>query len=90
MSRPLLLLADGDRAAGAAELERCWREGRSVGLAGLQEQAQLEAALPEQLEQRWGAAVVLGSGGSSGGRRWCVQPLSHLEIADSTGELRGF
>ena len=81
MSRPLLLLADGDRAAGAAELERCWREGRSVGLVVLQERAQLEAALPEQLEQRWGAAVVLGSGGSSGGRRWCVQPLSHLETA---------
>ena len=39
------------------------------------------AALPEQLEQHWGTAVVLGSGGSSGGRRWCVQPLSHLQTA---------
>ncbi|MFM7313614.1 MAG: AMP-binding protein [Cyanobium sp.] len=26
----------------------------------------------------WGPAVVLGSGGSSGGRRWCLQPLANL------------
>ena len=81
MSRPLLLLADGDRAVAAAELERCWREGRSAALAASQERAALASALPEQLEQLWGAAVVLGSGGSSGGRRWCVQPLSHLHAA---------
>ncbi|MFN7898484.1 MAG: AMP-binding protein [Synechococcaceae cyanobacterium] len=29
----------------------------------------------------WGPAVVLGSGGSSGGRRWCLQPLRHLEAS---------
>lgn len=29
----------------------------------------------------WGQAVVLGSGGSSGGRRWCLQPLSHLQAS---------
>jgi O-succinylbenzoic acid--CoA ligase len=81
MSRPLLLLAEGDRIAAAAQLERCWREGRSAALAAAQERAALVAALPEQLEESWGPAVVLGSGGSSGGRRWCVQPLSHLHTA---------
>ena len=29
----------------------------------------------------WGAALVLGSGGSSGGRRWCLQPLAHLQAS---------
>ena len=28
-----------------------------------------------------GAAVVVGSGGSRGGRRWCLQPLDHLQQA---------
>ena len=28
-----------------------------------------------------GAAVVVGSGGSQGQRRWCLQPLSHLQRA---------
>ena len=69
MSRPLLLLVDADRAASADELERCWRNGSSVALADVQERAALAAALPEQLEDLWGAAGVLGSGGSSGGRR---------------------
>lgn len=47
------------------------------------------AALPESLPiashspvaallRQLGPALVLGSGGSSGGRRWCLQPLSHL------------
>ena len=81
MSRPLLLLAAGDRAACAAALEQCWSEERSVALAAVQERAALAAALPELLPDDWGAAVVLGSGGSSGGRRWCVQPLSHLKTA---------
>ena len=25
--------------------------------------------------------MVLGTGGSSGGRRWCLQPLAHLQVA---------
>jgi len=34
----------------------------------------------------WGAAVVIGSGGSSGRRRWCLQPLEHLRAsARATG-----
>jgi len=28
-----------------------------------------------------GPALVLGSGGSSGGRRWCLQPLRHLQAS---------
>jgi O-succinylbenzoic acid--CoA ligase len=32
-------------------------------------------------EGSWGAALVLGSGGSSGGRRWCLQPLAHLQAS---------
>ena len=28
-----------------------------------------------------GAGLVLGSGGSSGGRRWCLQPWGHLEAS---------
>lgn len=28
-----------------------------------------------------GPALVLGSGGSGGARRWCLQPLSHLEAS---------
>lgn len=31
--------------------------------------------------ERWGAALVFGSGGSSGGRRWCLQPLSQLQAS---------
>lgn len=36
---------------------------------------------PDWRESSWGPALVLGSGGSSGGRRWCLQPLSHLEAS---------
>jgi O-succinylbenzoic acid--CoA ligase len=35
----------------------------------------------QDLLAAWGPAVVLGSGGSSGGRRWCLQPLRHLEAS---------
>ena len=37
-------------------------------------------AIPHLLAA-WGPAVVLGSGGSSGGRRWCLQPIRHLEAS---------
>ncbi len=89
--KPLLLGTDGDPAAQAAVLEGAWQQGGLVGLAAPQQQESLAAALgqlrPEEghpLLRR--AAVVLGSGGSSGGRRWCLQPLSHLESsAEATG-----
>lgn len=35
--------------------------------------------------EAWGPALVLGSGGSSGGRRWCLQPLSHLQASAAAG-----
>lgn len=34
-----------------------------------------------QASEAWGPALVLGSGGSSGGRRWCLQPLAHLQAS---------
>ncbi|MEB3360898.1 MAG: hypothetical protein VKI42_02105, partial [Synechococcaceae cyanobacterium] len=34
-----------------------------------------------QVLAAWGPAVVLGSGGSSGRRRWCLLPLRHLETS---------
>jgi O-succinylbenzoic acid--CoA ligase len=68
-----------------AELEVAWAAGRLAALAAPQDRAALEAALGpgglERLGERWGAGVVLGSGGSSGGRRWCLQPRAHLEAS---------
>jgi O-succinylbenzoic acid--CoA ligase len=88
--KPLLLGNDGDPEAKAAVLEAAWQKGRLVGLAAPQQQESLAAALGDLLQQAhprlWGPAVVLGSGGSSGGPRWCLQPLSHLEFsAEATG-----
>ena len=75
--------------AGAPSLERALtelcRRGGLLGLAAAQDlpalrralrPAQQRLALPSQ-----GAALVVGSGGSSGGRRWCLQPLAHLEAS---------
>jgi O-succinylbenzoic acid--CoA ligase len=87
---PLLLGSDGDPASQAAALEAAWQQGRLVGLAAPQQQESLADALGQLLPQGHprlqGAGVVLGSGGSSSGRRWCLQPLSHLEFsAEATG-----
>lgn len=87
MSELRLLPVQGDRAAQAEALERGWAEGHTLALALPQEQALLAAALPAQTEPSWGAAVVLGSGGSSGGRHWCLQPLHHLQVAVSAAAL---
>ncbi|MFM2172934.1 MAG: hypothetical protein RLZZ54_861 [Cyanobacteriota bacterium] len=86
MSRPQLLVAQGDRAALAAAVLRAWSEQRTVAIAAPEEAALLEQALPQQCDSGWGAAVVLGTGGSSGARRWCLQPFRHLQVAaDATG-----
>ncbi|MFO7630348.1 MAG: o-succinylbenzoate--CoA ligase, partial [Prochlorococcaceae cyanobacterium] len=76
------------------ELEQLWRMGAVVPLAvaAASEQAALAAALGpspartlEALAQTWGPGVLVGSGGSSGRRRWCLQPLSNLQAsADAT------
>ena len=45
------------------------------------------AALLRQLQQDHGPGVLVGSGGSLGGRRWCLQPLAHLRAsAQATGQ----
>lgn len=86
MSRPQLLVAQEDRAALEAAVQRAWSEQRTVAIAAPEEAALLEQALPQQSDPGWGAAVVLGTGGSSGARRWCLQPLTHLQVAaDATG-----
>jgi len=33
------------------------------------------------IRDHWGPALVLGSGGSSGSRHWCLQPWSHLQAS---------
>ena len=72
-------------------LSAAWRRGELVALAGPGEETRLAEALgedPDGLAGRLGLgpAVVVGSGGSSGERRCCVQPLAHLEAsADACG-----
>ena len=64
-------------------LQRHWAEGAWVVLAGPGEQA---PELPNAEVLPPGPGVVVGSGGSTGGRRWCLQPLVHLEAsARATG-----
>ena len=71
-----VLVAEGEPAALAQQLQPAWAAGEIVAVVAPQEQALLQAALPVQwpsaLPADLGPAVVLGSGGSSGGRRWCV------------------
>ena len=74
------------------QLQRAWDRGRLVALAGpaASDQRALAAAIGPRglgpLQAQWGPGVVLGSGGSSGGRRWCLQPLAHLQAsAAATG-----
>ena len=87
MSRPLLLRTGGDRAELAATVQRALDTGQTVAIAAPEEADLLAAALPAKSPSAWGAVVVLGTGGSSGGRRWCVQPLAHLQVAvDGTAQ----
>jgi O-succinylbenzoic acid--CoA ligase len=69
------------------QLEQAWAAGRLVPLAGPAESPPL---VPVSLEQRYGPGVIVGSGGSLGGRRWCLQPLAHLQAsAAATGAWLG-
>lgn len=75
-------------AEQALELERLWSEGAVVSLTRPEQRGASAQALPVDLEplRPWGPAVLIGSGGSSGGRRWCLQPLAHLrQSAEATG-----
>ena len=84
-----MILRGGEGAgapAVAVALEEAWRAGVVVGLAGPGEEGRLAEALgrePSGLAGRLGLGpgVVVGSGGSSGDRRWCLQPLAHLQAA---------
>jgi len=85
MGSPLLLTSAAPAEALVAHLEQAWREERLVGLCAEQEQEPLGAALAGSALT--GAGVVVGSGGSAGHRRWCLQPLAHLEAsAGATGK----
>ena len=84
-----LVLSDGAPTAEhlVPRIFAAWAEGRPVALAAPFDRHGLEGALGDGTAwSSWGAAVVLGSGGSSGRRRWCLQPLAHLEAsAAATG-----
>ena len=60
------------------QLEQAWDAGRLVPLAAPDEQA---PPVPEALQRQFGPGVIVGSGGSAGGRRWCLQPLTHLQAS---------
>jgi O-succinylbenzoic acid--CoA ligase len=78
----LVLAAAGEAAPLVPQILAAWAEGRSVALATAADRHELEAALGDGSDgPSLGAAVVLGSGGSSGRRRWCLQPLVHLEAS---------
>lgn len=83
-----LALCLNDPQALWKELEDHWRRGALVGLALPEERPLLKAAVlgdgtgpPAGRHAAWRDALVLGSGGSSGGRRWCLQPLEHLQAS---------
>jgi O-succinylbenzoic acid--CoA ligase len=86
LAEPLLLADGAPPQAVAVALEEAWSGGRAVGLAHPADRQALAAAFGSGVALApWSASVVLGSGGSSGGRRWCVQPLAHLQAsADAT------
>ena len=85
---PRLLRTDADPALLAETVLNLRSSGGLLALAAPQEEELLAQALPPfwpsaaaddrpTLEP----AVVLGTGGSSGARRWCVQPLDHLQVS---------
>jgi O-succinylbenzoic acid--CoA ligase len=68
-----------DPASAAALLEQALEDGAVIALPAPGEQAALAAALSPQAPP--GPAVVLGSGGSAGGRRWVQLGVAGLEAA---------
>ncbi|MBM5818336.1 MAG: AMP-binding protein [Cyanobacteria bacterium K_Offshore_surface_m2_239] len=72
-------LGEGRREDGGEDVAEAM--GGRVGNGGRE-------ALPGMAD--YGPAVVVGSGGSGGGRRWCLQPLDRLEVsAAATGTWLG-
>ncbi|MFY8148689.1 MAG: AMP-binding protein [Prochlorococcaceae cyanobacterium] len=82
---PRLLVCAGESERILARLEAGWSEGATVALADPADAASLGALLGAARRAGQapppGAAVLVGSGGSTGGRRWCLQPLAHLEAS---------
>lgn len=63
-----------------ARLLDAWQQGQLVGVCGVGEGERLAAAMAG-CPPLAAPGVVIGSGGSRGGRRWCVQPLAHLQAS---------
>jgi O-succinylbenzoic acid--CoA ligase len=86
--RPLALLAEAvaaDPAVAAALLEQALGDGSVIALPAPGEEAALAAALASEAPP--GPAVVVGSGGSAGGRRWVQLGVAGLEAAaDGLGQ----
>jgi O-succinylbenzoic acid--CoA ligase len=90
-----VLLETAQEPAGLlAALEAAWQGGAVVGLACPEERPALRQSLASPGVERavgaWGPGLLLASGGSSAerceSRRWCLQPLEHLEAsAAATG-----
>ncbi|MEB3333830.1 MAG: AMP-binding protein [Cyanobacteriota bacterium] len=87
-----MLPAEAGTGALEEALGRLSCEGGVLGLAPERDAPALGQALG-QGGGSWldhGPAVVVGSGGSQGGRRWCLQPLARLEAsAAATGAWLG-
>ncbi|MFM7464902.1 MAG: AMP-binding protein [Cyanobium sp.] len=91
--REILLALEPGAPPPLEALQQLQNDGGLLGLAPAQEHAGLREAVGHG-EREWlglAPAVVVGSGGSLGRRRWCLEPLSHLEAsATATGAwLRG-
>ena len=86
--RPLALLAEAvaaDPAVAAALLEQAMGDGTVIALPAPGEAAALAGALASEAPP--GPAVVVGSGGSAGGRRWVQLGVAGLEAAaDGLGQ----
>nr|YP_002048986.1 O-succinylbenzoate--CoA ligase [Paulinella chromatophora]ACB42776.1 O-succinylbenzoate--CoA ligase [Paulinella chromatophora] len=73
----------------ALALSAAWTREEWVGLVHPREQDSWWTAIGSINNTKLpsGPGVILGSGGSTGGRRWCLQPLAHLQAsAQATGQ----
>ena len=82
MTLQVLIDQVGARSGVLEALAQGLADGAVVAVVSPQERAALQpvlaADLPPDLQ---GPALVLGSGGSSGGRQWCLQPVAQVQQA---------
>ena len=76
----------GPWAMGCQEWQQDWQKGwqqarASGGWLVLAGPGESPPPLPPPELLPAGPGLVIGSGGSTGGRRWCLQPWSHLEAS---------